>query len=230
MLATLAWFAMVLWMMPDIVIHENVLNFPTMLLKFFLGSFMRFEGHVLDPPAISEFGAARVRRYTKGKRNGFMASRPDLPDLVQSLATQINPYTVCRDVDFLVADIPDTAEFTLTATQTNNLTTLVERHPDRNVFPLECTPDWSAGSGAGLLGALKTNSTRRYSKVHKRWLLPGERMLAHGLPVTPWAAASLGVQHRATLLAMPLSAQHKVAGNGMHFMSVFSMIGYALSS
>jgi len=201
-------------------------------MQFILGGFFNFERQELNPPEISHFGVQRPRAYTLGKRRGWGPILEMPVPLAEAMQGRVRPEGVLRDTSFYVADIPEDVKkkyFVLGAGHEKTLRENVSKHPDRDVFPLECSSQWSCGTASGFLGTFKKNSTRRWSQTWQRWLIPAERLLAHGLPITPWAASALGVAERPALRGMPLSAQHKAAGNGMHIIPIFAMLGYALS-
>ena len=99
-----------------------------------------------------------------------------------------------------------------------------EQYPESRVFSLDQSEGRRISTATENLGALKCNSSRRYSTEHKRWLIPAERMLAHGLPVSSWAAESLGVSIKDRLLDLSPDAQGVLAGNGMHIACIFGAI------
>jgi len=232
MLATLAWFGMVLWMQPDLLLHENVPKWPFELMQFFLGGFYTFQRHDLNPAMICNFGVSRPRCYSLGKRAGWGAILEMKVPLPTAMQDNLVPFEVLTDTNFFVANIPDDVKktyFVLSAKIQKTLKENAKKHPTRDVFPLECSSDWCSGTDSGFLSTFKKNSTRRWSQTHQRWLIAAERLLAHGLPITPWAAHALGVDERPALRHMPLTAQHKAAGNGMHMIPILAMMGYALS-
>jgi len=228
-----AWVVSVLFSMPDLVIHENVIGFPVVLLHLMFGHFFHIYTEEITPPVVSEFGVTRQRQYTFLKRMLYHAIESPTIGLLGGYGQKIHQRNLLLDTDFFVAVLPpelNPAYFLLSASMTKALDKHLEKHPDRHVFPLECSADWASCTASGMLGALKRNSTRRYHAGLKRWLLPSERMLAHGLPVVQWAADALGVQLRPQLTSAPPTVQNMLAGNGMHIMAVYAMLTFACTS
>jgi hypothetical protein len=74
---------------------------------------------------------------------------------------------------------------------------------------------------------LTRGSRRLWSTVHLRWLLPLERLLAHGLPVTRWAAQTCRGAQRAYFFdeaTFSDTALGHFAGNSMHAACVGAVI------
>ena len=228
----LAWAFSVLFLLPDLVLHENVVAFPAALLHLLFGCFYFIHTEVVSPPDISTFGVLRRRQWTLLKRKGFAALTQPVFTLLQAHRLHIGEDEILKEIDFFVAEIQkeNPNHFQLTARAKSALRLLVPSNPGRVVFPLECSVERASCTASGFLGALKRNSTRRYNVALKRWLLPGEKLLAHGLPVIQWAADALGVELRPGLGSAPTATQNMLAGNGMHIMVVFAFLNFGISS
>ena len=103
-------------------------------------------------------------------------------------------------------------------------------NPDAKVFSLDQSQGRTAGPATGNLAAIKCNSMRRYSKEEKRWMLGGERILCHGLPVCDWSAKALDVEIRKGVLELSNSDQSVIAGNGMVLICVLGSLVLACTA
>ena len=234
----LAWIVMLWAVMPRRAVFENSSRFFADLLTFLLGAMFSSHRERLNPAADSVFGVNRDRLYVGLRRRDLDSSKPVpwMTSRFKSLSEAVaqrrcDPSTALKACDFFVAEVDEhlLSRFTLTQRMEDALTELQEKDPECEVFALDQSAS-RAGSKSDYLAAIKQNTARRYSVRRKRWLLTGERLLAHGVPVCQWAADALGVRVRSSFLELKNEPQSVLAGNGMHLHSIFAMTVFSATA
>ena len=234
----LAWVVSVWSHRPKRCFIENSSLFPQWLVKFLFGHIFRIHCEDLSPPDVSRFGVNRHRHYfgmvrLESKVAEQLERRVTIKSAMESVLGGLDPESRhVRDKGFFIACVTDEAlaRMCLKPRAAKCLKHLMAKHPDVAVFGLENSQEWISGMKDNLLASITRGSTRRYCPELGRWLLAPERLLAHGLPITDWAATALGTRQRTELLHSPPAAQSDMAGNSMHLACVMSMVAFVCLS